>query len=559
MDENIFDLSPEAFQAAIAELRTMGYDTDDLTRQYRSANSPFAAINNAADNFQQGLADDGRRSVLGGLLSKVDGSTGMDAIRGLNFEGLGGLLGAGQAVGRAIDAPGAAAQGLIPRGDMAGEAMNVAGMAMGAGGAATAPGGALRSGLLRGDVVDLTAARADRSRNETASGIRGIVEDMQSGAYQQRIDAAGFDLHQGGAMPLQVGSRVNPPNSWDMPGDWSVDGYWVDPQNPQRYGYKLANGDGETYQAPVSDPSIGYRMDDPNRFGGGFTAFSGPRSNAISYPERPTPARTVADPITPEAQARISAEWDDLFGGINANASQSGGLLGAGLSEAQRQARDILDMRAAGRAGDVTDEMMARADPQYMYDNTPLPMDEASRLARANAGGFDIGTPLFHGTGADFQAFDTGRFQQSDFGTGGAGVYSSESPGLAGAYSDLVTRPSGDGANIMPITTRRADAYDNGGYRNINSYEDARAYSQRMQELGVDNVFYRDGVTGEIIENTTFNPTNIRSRFARFDPEFSHLSNLSAANASPAGLLAMQPEQETRPLPFMEMLRGLLQ
>jgi hypothetical protein len=34
--------------------------------------------------------------------------------------------------------------------------------------------------------------------------------------------------------------------------------------------------------------------------------------------------------------------------------------------------------------------------------------------------------------------------------------------------------------------------------------------------------------------------TKLRSRFARFDPEFSHLSNLTAANASPLGGLVAQ-------------------
>jgi hypothetical protein len=214
MDETIFDLSPEAFQAAIAELRTMGYDTDDLTRQYRSANSPFASINNAADNFQQGLADDGRRSVLGGLLSKVEGSTGMDAIRGLSFEGLGGLLGAGQAVGRAIDAPGAAYQGLIPRGDMAGEAMNVAGMAMGAGGAAAAPGGALRSGLLRDppnargvnkidlDPLGYGSTRLDDYLDNTLLDLRDLGENLP------RNQGSWEDLEGGYALPF-YGDRTS--------------------------------------------------------------------------------------------------------------------------------------------------------------------------------------------------------------------------------------------------------------------------------------------------------------------------------------------------------------
>lgn len=50
----------------------------------------------------------------------------------------------------------------------------------------------------------------------------------------------------------------------------------------------------------------------------------------------------------------------------------------------------------------------------------------------------------------------------------------------------------------------------------------------------------------------------LRSRFARFDPEFSHLSNLTAANAStPAGLLAMQADDEQDIRAYLRS-RGLL-
>ena len=68
---------------------------------------------------------------------------------------------------------------------------------------------------------------------------------------------------------------------------------------------------------------------------------------------------------------------------------------------------------------------------------------------------------------------------------------------------------------------------------------------------------------GSEVANTVvaIDPTTLRSRFARFDPEFSHLSNLSAANASaPAGLLAMPAQEpQEQKLPFMSLLKGLLQ
>jgi hypothetical protein len=243
-----------------------------------------------------------------------------------------------------------------------------------------------------------------------------------------------------------------------------------------------------------------------------------------------------------------------------ANASQSGGLLGAGLSEAQRQARDILDMRAAGRAGDVTDDMMARADDQYMFDNTPLDMGEASRLARADAGGFDTGTPLFHGTPTGgFDAFDTGKGR---WGVAGPGVYMGDSPNMAEGYlgpdawNGIFAEDSQIYENRVAGPRKSVTAAElTEGSGNLRQNANAVAYGAVDEGFSGLDVPTRNGAT----ISTTIDPSNIRSRFARFDPEFSHLSNLSAANASPtAGLLASGAQEQDKPLPFMEMLRGLL-
>jgi hypothetical protein len=391
--ESIFDLSPEDFRASLGEMQALGHDTDALMRQYRARNSIFAPINNAAAAQQQGLADSGRRPVLGGLLSKPEGATGLDAIRGLEREGWRGLLGAGQQVGQAFDAPAAAYQGLIPQADVNMEALNTAGMTMGAGGAATAPSGALRSGLARE----------------------------------------------------------------------------------------------------------------------------------------------------------------------------------AGLSEAQRQARDILDMRAAGNARSVTDDMMARADDQYMFDNTPLPMDEASRLARADAGGF--GGDLYHGTADEYgiNSFDVSKAGSVSQQPNERAIFATDSPDAASWFAnyadpdgELTTYGGATMGTVMPVM-RRGDyqTLDFRGQPYGNSRMERGLESARR--AGADGVSVRgmrenlDGFNPIINQEAIFDPTNIRSRFARFDPEFSHLSNLSAANASPtAGLLASGAQEQDKPLPFMEMLRGLL-
>jgi hypothetical protein len=490
----ILDLSRDQFLSAVSELAAQGVNTDDLVRQYRRQNSPFAAAYDWADRAASNVADRGREAGFFGLLSKPEGASGMEAIRNLRVEPqnfAAGLLGG---VAQAVDAPSAAAMGLIPSQDMPMEAINTAGMTQLGGAAMPAPSGALRAGALRSfdvtrkDASNIFGAGTERIRytDPASGGTMEVVVRPNGSASVLELEVPEASRGQGVGQALQ--ERVLQ--------DYPVMGGQVSSKAAATTAYRIGR---RPYGMPDATLDDVFRMIDEDS-----------SVNLISQ---------KAQPVT----------------------------LPAARNEAEAMARQILDMRAAGRAGEVTDAMMAQADPQYMFSNTPLPMDEASRMVRAAEMGFDTELPLYHGTGADFQRFDPARFQQSDFGTGGAGVYSSESSGLAGAYANLVTRPSNDNANILPIVARRQETYDTGGYRNINNYEQAREYSRRMQELGFDNVYYRDNMSGEIVENVTFDPRNIRSRFARFDPEFSHLANLNAANASPlAGILAMPNEEERR-------------
>jgi hypothetical protein len=604
--ENIFDMSPEDFRASLGELQALGHDTDALMRQYRARNSPFAPINNAAAAQQQGLADSGRRSVLGGLLSKPEGSMGMDALAGLEFEGLGGLLGAGQAIGQGLDAPAAAAQGLIPQADVNMEALNTAGMAMGAGGAATAPRGALRMGaalndrdMFHGtpDVRDLRAAGAFEQMTQGASRISDLDAWQRLG---QQIEDVGSTTPQGIDLAITRSKlleqqRVNKP-VFATPDRRTAATYADD---TRAFDYQRAE------PAIVSMQSSPQRILDVNAGGSDFRGISlervkngfndagitdaeiddaisryivAPRSDGkVSTNDLSAVSQSLGfDAVdianvrdaynnnnrASPATVRMLFNSDQInIGGMDlmANASQSGGLLGAGLSEAQRQARDILDMRAAGRAGEVTDDMMGRADDQYMFDNTPLPMDEASRLARADQ---RLPDDQYHATMGDFQAF-----QPSQTGLSGKGIYSGDFGGELDSYA-TASHNSNDGVNVIPIRTPAFETYA----RNIDWQNTADAdanfpYNATMQETidgfsrAADTLEGQGfaGVKSQAGERVTFNPTSIRSRFARFDPEFSHLSNLSAANASPtAGLLASGAQEQDKPLPFMEMLRGLL-
>ena len=546
---NLLDLSPDEFMFTLQEFGYSPDRRDELIRQYREHNSVFGALNRAAQERQAEIAGEGRRPVAGGFLSKPEGSLGMDAVRGLRVEPMAGLLGMLTGAGRAVEAPAAAYQGLIPMADVPLEALGTAGMASLGGAAMTRPAGSVGMGGRESDFGQGWQGAYHWTRSPEA--FDQFNPDKSNSAMSQlgphvgtraaaESRAMGFQNQTGQMMELRADTRrpfLNPQTNepwseFDLEQFISAfaDEHGVERRKAAPIMRRILANEGYTDIPYVND------VEDADSI-----------SN-IMLVDRPRDADAVLrlndaafDPARRTDPNLLAANRDQTVGLLSTAAAAEP------RNAAERMARDILDMRAAGRAGEVTDAMMAQADPQYMFANTPLPMDEASRMVRAGAAGFDTGVPLYHGTGADFQAFDTARFQQSDFGTGGAGVYSSESPGLAGAYADLVTRPSNDNANILPIVTRRQEAYDTGGYRNINNDEQAREYSQRMQDLGVDNVYYRDNMSGEIVENVTFDPRNVRSRFARFDPEFAHLASLSAANVDPlAGLFGALAAEEQR-------------
>jgi hypothetical protein len=266
-------------------------------------------------------------------------------------------------------------------------------------------------------------------------------------------------------------------------------------------------------------------------------------------------------------------------------------------NEAETMARDILQLRAEGRADEVTEQMMDAADDQYMYFNTPLPMDTASRMARAERTGFRSDQPLYRGdANPNMQAFNTGQFARE-----GIGVTASDSPSVASTYM------TGNNPAIYPLYARSENPLmvDVGGrnwtgipaeagtnYGRLNEVLPPENYldedslfdllqgsridwgdgtssslamantdnvSRAAQAGGFDQVqfqnivdrggagkYYTSAVNEPRTTVMTADPANVRSRFARFDPAFAHLRNLSAALAAgvPIGLLAMQSNEE---------------
>ena len=275
------------------------------------------------------------------------------------------------------------------------------------------------------------------------------------------------------------------------------------------------------------------------------------------------------------------------------------GLLNLGKQLVKKQGDEILGLLNAGKADQITDEMFDMGDDvanaqlnMYLSQNYDLPMDAASRADRAKAMGF---TDAYHGTIDDIKAVDPSKLgvRQNLY---GQGFYTTTNPVRAGRYAQTGRSPDDivEGSNIMPLSVRSDNPFDASKRTGKeNAKKIGQAFEGEGSEFNVaiigdgDQVFiehkknpkinvyidsYQDGIITlaklretfgndnmtEILEGAGFtsakvpeasgkmteisyNPENVRSRFARFDPRLSNLRNLTASGAG--GLLT---------IPFME-------
>ena len=283
------------------------------------------------------------------------------------------------------------------------------------------------------------------------------------------------------------------------------------------------------------------------------------------------------------------------------------GVLPEARNADEEVARRVLELRQAGRSDEVTDDMMDAASDLYMFENTPLPMDRASREARAD----EMYNPTeYIGRSAIkgdlYSRPDIAKSEQS-FNT--RPRFSSSSPDVASTYV-------GNRGALYPVRIKKLDIpiIDAGGVSfteidpatmdlspNIKyGMEPFSTIEERLGGIGKDNPTYdesflneiktddilaalkRNNEQGILIKNLidrgpfsqgnvkteegkkalqelqrkasepsdvriTMDTKNIRSEFARFDPEFSHLRNLSAsifATIGFSGLAAALREKE---------------
>jgi hypothetical protein len=199
-------------------------------------------------------------------------------------------------------------------------------------------------------------------------------------------------------------------------------------------------------------------------------------------------------------------------------------------------------------AGGMVDNALGSAGGKLARGASDLPMDLASRMARAKEMGFDTDMTWYHGT----RAGEFPEFSPSQSGTLGPGSYLTNSASDAGDFARFA---SGDnGPSVMPLMARGRMA-DMAEYNALLDetlpYRDAQREAVRiLQEAGYSGL--RSGN-----EVSVFDPRNIRSTSAAFDPAKSDSSNLLAANAKTGAAIPLGMEGQEQDPALVEYLKAI--
>ena len=220
----------------------------------------------------------------------------------------------------------------------------------------------------------------------------------------------------------------------------------------------------------------------------------------------------------------------------------------------------LADTKAAPRQ-EALDTAQRNAALPIEEGGLGLPKDNTPEM-RAAAMGFD--TETLHGTAKDFTAFDLSKAGTNTRQAGDElGIFSTSKPFLADDYAQIASkggwagRTEPENAVVYPLV---------GSFKNPKKYQtasefyrdaDAMAAEQKLgqwreqlQKEGYDSVFVRP----DLEEVVAFNPSQLRSRFAAFDPKRRNEADI-LAGVLPLGLLADE-EQRKKLYELMPSLLG---
>jgi hypothetical protein len=148
-----------------------------------------------------------------------------------------------------------------------------------------------------------------------------------------------------------------------------------------------------------------------------------------------------------------------------------------------------------------------------------LPMDLASRMARAEAMGFRTNMPLYHGAGSSFGAFDPAfRGSMTGVPTAKMGVALAVDPGFANFFAQLAGRKGGD-PQIYPLL-HRADNPVNLTLSGDEPIHNVAGTLAEAWDRGHDAVLVHNFPSRRGPQQVLFvrNENQLRSPFAAFDP-----------------------------------------
>jgi hypothetical protein len=190
-----------------------------------------------------------------------------------------------------------------------------------------------------------------------------------------------------------------------------------------------------------------------------------------------------------------------------------------------------------------------------------LAMDQASRMARAKEMGFDVDTPQFHGTNAEkIEEFDPNLSKKKLW---GKGTYFSNDAGEAGTYgnnvgeyrlktSDVfdVFKEEATPKSILEVIKKRApkDFEDMAKSKMLDPYNliDGAIQAKIITPDELTDLLKQEGYSGLKMGSFTniFDPENIRSIDAAFDPKKANSKNILAGTLAVTSLSQLLKEDK---------------
>lgn len=201
-----------------------------------------------------------------------------------------------------------------------------------------------------------------------------------------------------------------------------------------------------------------------------------------------------------------------------------------------------------------------------------LSMSKAARMARAEKMGFDPAKTFYHGTAADISEFKVGKGGAAKF---GEGIYFTPNPSLASGYAqqtkggnvipaflkndnpvNLADQESVDAAydamgitklDLPPKLRKKYDDEFNNFNQMIHSLQQSGDFNAKEVKSALTKKLQAAGYTGIFVPeeqiSIVFDPSQVRSVNAVFDPKKEKSGNLLAGGAGAAALYgALQGE-----------------